>query len=113
MQGLYKHIRTGKLYFVEGLARDVLIPNKIKVVYKQLYTSKLTPGDIDLPQGSTWIREYDDFMSKFGSPIGSPLVRGRVKCALALRAHICAFALLTLSNDYYIFVKKEAERSRE
>jgi hypothetical protein len=81
LRGLYKHIKTQKLYFVDGVARDVTNPQKISVVYTQLYDSKLKtrchsrpsgtqvelPEDksVDLPKGSMWLRDVDDFNKKF------------------------------------------------
>lgn len=60
--GVYKHIRTGMLYQVIGLARKVEDPKSQVVVYKQLYNSKLR-GDlhIDLPRDTLWTRDFKDF----------------------------------------------------
>jgi hypothetical protein len=65
LRGVYKHLRTSNLYFVDGFVRDVTNPNKISVVYTQLYESKLNGTDIKLPHGSMWIRNIDDFQNKF------------------------------------------------
>jgi hypothetical protein len=64
-RGLYQHLRTQKYYFVEGFARDVTNPNKLSVVYTQLYDSNLKGTDIRLPIGSMWLRNVDDFQTKF------------------------------------------------
>jgi hypothetical protein len=64
-RGLYQHLRTKNLYFVDGLARNVDNPNKLTVVYTQLYDSDLKGTDIKLPTGSMWLRDIDDFQNKF------------------------------------------------
>lgn len=60
--GLYKHY-SGKPYSVIGLARSTSNPEKQFVVYEQLYDSKLKGSNIDLPKGSLWIRDFDEFCS--------------------------------------------------
>lgn len=65
LKGLYQHLRTGGIYFVNGCARDVTNPNKISIVYSQLYESKLKNTDTNLPRGSMWIRDINDFENKF------------------------------------------------
>ena len=65
LRGLYRHIRTNQLYFVEGIARDVTNPTKISVAYSQEYDSLLRGTNTKLPAGSMWIRDYDDFVKKF------------------------------------------------
>jgi len=63
--GIYKHIRTQNLYNVIRIGRRVENPTKQVVIYEQLYESKLREENIDLPKGSTWDRDLDDFKAKF------------------------------------------------
>jgi hypothetical protein len=60
-KGIYKHIASGNLYKVLGTGRNVNNPEKIIVIYEQLYKSKLKGFDIELEIGSLWTRDYDDF----------------------------------------------------
>lgn len=76
--GIYKHLKTSKLYKVVSFGRLVENPTKNYVIYEQLYESQLRyPKDqnsenqdnknqvVELPYGSTWMRELDDFTNKF------------------------------------------------
>lgn len=63
--GLFKHLKTGKLYSVLGTARLVENPDKKMIVYLQNYTSVLRGTDEILPMSSMWLREVDDFKEKF------------------------------------------------
>ena len=65
LRGLYKHIRTGKLYFAEGTARHANDPNGLYVIYCQRYDGKL-------PKGTMWIRDVNDFQAKFARQEGDP-----------------------------------------
>jgi hypothetical protein len=65
MLGMYKHIRTQKLYNVIKIAQSVVIPNQQFMVYEQLYESVLRETGTKLPIGSVWIRESEDFKAKF------------------------------------------------
>jgi hypothetical protein len=68
---LFRHFGNLKLYKLIGKARSVENPEKIQIIYKQLYKSKLRSdgeaikGDIILPYGSIWIRDESDFRAKF------------------------------------------------
>jgi len=55
-----------------GKARVVDNPKEVHLIYRQLYTSRLDLGrdsldqsNIVLPRGSMWVRERNDFLSKF------------------------------------------------
>lgn len=65
LRGIYRHIRTDQLYFVEGVARDVTNPSNVVVVYSQQYESVLRGTNTKLPVGSIWIRDFSDFKKKF------------------------------------------------
>ena len=65
MRGLYRHIRTGQRYFVEGLP---LNPNNLHekvVVYRQLKESTLRGTEVTLPKSTMWVRSLSDFTQKF------------------------------------------------
>ena len=61
IKGIYRHTTSGKLYNVIGVGRAVENPNKLIVIYEQLYDSKFRGTDIPLPKGSLWTRDIDDF----------------------------------------------------
>jgi hypothetical protein len=61
--GIYKHLKSGRLYRVVNICRSVHQPEKQMVAYEQLYHSKLYGTDIDLPIGSMWVRDLEDFIS--------------------------------------------------
>ena len=65
LRGLFRHIKTTQLYYVEGTARAVTNPTKLVVVYSQQYDSTLRGTDVKLPVGSLWTRDIDDFNEKF------------------------------------------------
>lgn len=65
LKGLFRHILTNQLYFVESIARDSKNPRKIVVVYSQQFDSKIIVPNINLPTGSVWIRDLSDFEEKF------------------------------------------------
>jgi len=70
LRGIYRHIKNQQLYFVDGIARDVANPNRLAVIYTQLYDSQLRTSSkveqpINLPKGSMWMRNIDDFNKKF------------------------------------------------
>ncbi len=67
MSLFFKHLKTGNLYELVGIARSVKNPNRGHVVYKQLYESKLRNTEEVLPIGSLWIRKEKDFNKKFES----------------------------------------------
>lgn len=60
IKGIFKHYK-GKQYNVIGVGRSTDNPLKQFVIYEQLYDSKLENSDVDLPNGTLWIREYDEF----------------------------------------------------
>ncbi len=60
-KGVYEHIKSGKLYKLIGLARNVNNPLIEVVIYKQLYNSVLKDTNIPLSKGSIWVRERCDF----------------------------------------------------
>ena len=64
-RGLYKHIRTGQLYFADGLALSHSDPSTRFVVYSQKYEGKLRETGVKLPVGSMWIQPYEEFVEKF------------------------------------------------
>lgn len=65
-RGIYRHLKhPGKLYFVDGLARSVNNPKKISVIYTQQYNSVLKGTDTNLPKGTMWIRDLDNFQKNF------------------------------------------------
>lgn len=65
-RGIYRHIKSGNLYKIIGIARNVEKPDNQIVVYKQLYRSNLRGRrDVELPKGSIWTRPLDDFIGKF------------------------------------------------
>ena len=64
-KGIYKHIKTTRLYEVVEVGRHVDNPDKFVVIYKQPFISKLHGTETVLPQGTIWIRECDDFLDKF------------------------------------------------
>ena len=68
VRGLYKHISSGRLYFVKEIVFDAN-SNGVKparmVIYSQQYESELRGFKINLQAGTTWAREYEDFNKKF------------------------------------------------
>ena len=58
-------MKTGELYFVEGLARSSISPSKQVVIYSQNYRSSLRDTNIIVPEGSMWTRDPQDFQTKF------------------------------------------------
>lgn len=71
-RGLYFHSRSMREYFVEGVARSVYEPDKQFVVCRQMYESYLcvqtnskNKTSIVMAEGSLWLRDIDDFQSKF------------------------------------------------
>ena len=60
LTGLYKHYK-GNNYNVLGVGRSTNNPMKQYVVYEQLYDNKIKDTNIDLPRGSIWIRELEEF----------------------------------------------------
>lgn len=64
-KGVYRHIKSDKLYNVIGVARSVKYPKMQFVIYEQLYESLLYQSDVYLPKGTMWSREFNDFNSRF------------------------------------------------
>ena len=66
MHKFYKHKISGKLYDVMGVGRLVDKPDKLVVVYRQMYDSTLYHSKpiIPLPIGSIWVRDIFDFNEK-------------------------------------------------
>jgi hypothetical protein len=62
---IFQHIKSGNRYLVIGIGRSVDAPEKKLVVYKQLYISVLKNSNIQLPVGSIWTRDLNDFEKKF------------------------------------------------
>lgn len=65
MNGLWRHVASGKLYNVIGVARTVENPNVRMVVYRQRYASILRGTNVELPIGTLWVRDQKDFIKKF------------------------------------------------
>lgn len=65
MSQIFTHIKSGNLYKVLGLARCVKNPKKTKVIYEQLYESKVRGTEEILPVGTMWMRTQRDFQKKF------------------------------------------------
>lgn len=66
-KNIYQHLKTKNLYSVVGIGRRVETPDQEVVIYQQLYPSTLkgsNPVKV-LPEGYLWVREYQDFSSKF------------------------------------------------
>lgn len=63
-RGLYRHLRSGNLYFAEGLAMHSKNSEKMFVVYCQKFEDTMG-GSINLPVGTMWVRDVDDFKSNF------------------------------------------------
>jgi hypothetical protein len=63
--GIYRHWKTNNLYRVVSIGRSVTNPGQRLVIYKQLYDSKLRDTNIELPHGSVWVRDLNDFTPKF------------------------------------------------
>lgn len=68
--GFYKHLRSGNVYEVISVARDVTNPDRFLVVYMQTYASTLrrsveSEPEIPLPIGTAWVRDLQDFQTKF------------------------------------------------
>ncbi len=61
IKGIYKYNKTGNLYNVIGTGRSVDNPNKIVVIYEQLYETNLRGTDIVLEKGSIWVRDLESF----------------------------------------------------
>ena len=64
-RGLYCHLKTGKMYFAEGIARHAERPGKLSVVYCQKYEGALREDGTKTPAGTMWIRDLEDFNTKF------------------------------------------------
>jgi len=64
-RGLYCHLKSGKLYFAEGIARHAERPGKLSVVYCQKYEGALRENGTKTPVGTMWIRDLEDFNTKF------------------------------------------------
>jgi hypothetical protein len=64
---IYMHVKSGKLYRLLAIGREVENPQVSKVAYEQLYTSRLRGAeqDAELPVGTVWFREVTDFENKF------------------------------------------------
>lgn len=63
--GLYRNIKNRKLYEVIGTGRSVDEPEKLLIIYRQKYNSKLRGTNINLSIDSIWTRDYREFMEKF------------------------------------------------
>ncbi len=59
--GLYKHIKTDKLYNVLSVGRLTNKPDQQVVIYAQLYESKLRGTNTCLPLNSYWVRNIEEF----------------------------------------------------
>lgn len=64
-KGIYQHVVNKKFYKVIGVGRLIENPEKLVVLYEQLYYSKLRNYNIALPKGTIWIRSTNDFVGKF------------------------------------------------
>lgn len=64
-RGFYRHLASGNVYYVEGVARHANSATKLSVVYRQEYDSKLREDGTPLQIGAMWIRDLEDFNSKF------------------------------------------------
>lgn len=64
-RGLYRHLKTGQMYFAEGLARHTHTPGKLSVVYCQKYEGVIREVGTKTPVGTMWIRDLEDFNLKF------------------------------------------------
>lgn len=69
-----RHLRTNQLYKIIGEGRDVVNPHRQVVIYAQFNTTRLqgvgVEGggqgvDTELPPGSIWVRDKDEFDRKF------------------------------------------------
>lgn len=65
MNTIFKHLKSGNHYILIGVGRSVDHPHKLVAVYKQLYDSKLFGTSVQLPYGSIWTRDLNDFEKKF------------------------------------------------
>lgn len=65
ISGTWLHIASQVPYKVVGVARDVLDPQKLKVVYESTQESLLRESNQLLPVGTIWIRDLHDFEMKF------------------------------------------------
>lgn len=65
-RGLYKQIKTGRLFFAEGLAYNATNPMQQMVVYCQKYDAMVSKGDNRVvPTGSLWYSSPDHFSQEF------------------------------------------------
>lgn len=64
-RGLYKHIRTGRLYFADGVAFSHDTPQQSFVIYSQKYEGEMRETGERLPVGTMWIRPKEEFAAKF------------------------------------------------
>lgn len=60
-KGLYKHVKTQKLYNVISVGRLTNKPEHQVVIYAQLYESKLRGTDTKIPLNSYWVRNIEEF----------------------------------------------------
>ena len=69
LNAIYRHLASGRLYRVKGIARPITAPRYPTVVYEQLYDGELKgvgdTGEVKLPRGTLWTREVNDFNEKF------------------------------------------------
>ena len=61
LKGLYIHKSSGKKYNVIGIGRSVDCPYKTVVIYEQLYDGHMRGTNIELPVGSLWVRDLNEF----------------------------------------------------
>lgn len=67
VQGIYRHIKSLKIFKVHSIARNHLSPTNYIVVYSQEYDDILrdSKSPVKLPKGTMWARDLKDFESKF------------------------------------------------
>lgn len=64
-RGLWRHVKTGQIFYVEGLSRSAQQPYIQRVIYTQTFTNNLRNTDIKLNEGQLWDCDYRDFLKKF------------------------------------------------
>lgn len=62
---LFRHLASGRLYRFVGSARDAECPTRKVVLYAQTSASMLRHTRVVLPRGTMWVRDVQDFRSKF------------------------------------------------
>lgn len=62
---MYRHIKSGRLYRVRGLARNASNPFQVSVMYEQQEDTVIRGTKIVLAKGTLWYRDLVDFKQKF------------------------------------------------